>query len=195
MLKIIARELKSHAPFTFFGALTGIMAMLIIVLGKVPSEISCRIFYVLHPVHVVLSALATTAMYRLHKGKILPAIIIGYTGSVGIATLSDIVSPYMGGILLGAKMELHFGFIEKWWLVNPLALLGVAIAILKPATKFSHSGHVLLSTWASLFYLAAFGEANWISFLLPVSLILFVAVWIPCCVSDIVFPLFFAKEK
>ena len=195
MFKIITRELRSHAPFTFFGAFTGIIVMLIVVLSKVPSEISCRIFYVLHPVHVVLSAIVTTAMYRLHGGKILPAVIIGFLGSIGIATLSDIISPYLGGILLGAKMELHFGFIEKWWLVNPLAFLGIAIAILKPATKFPHFGHVLLSTWASLFYLTAFGEAHWIALFLPVCLILFVSVWIPCCVSDIVFPLLFVKKK
>jgi len=134
-------------------------------------------------------------MYRLHKGKILPAVISGYLGSIGIATLSDIIFPYLGGILLGAKIDLHFGFIEKWWLVNPLALLGITLGIWQPATKIPHSGHVLLSTWASLFYLTAFGIANWMALLPSVFLILFLAVWAPCCVSDIVFPLLFIKEK
>ncbi|MDY6864155.1 MAG: hypothetical protein SV062_14350 [Thermodesulfobacteriota bacterium] len=195
MFKVIIKELKNHAPFTLFGAFTGIIVMLIIVIGKIPPEISCKIFYILHPAHVVLSALVTTAMYRLHKGKIIHAIIIGYLGSIGIATLSDIIFPYLGGLLLQIEMELHFGFIEKWWLVNPLAFLGIALGILKPATKIPHSGHVLLSTWASLFYLTAFGIANWIKILPSVFLILFFAVWTPCCVSDIVFPLLFVKEK
>ncbi len=31
---------------------------------------------------------------------------------------------------------IHLGFIEKWWLVNPLALLGIAVARLRPKTKF-----------------------------------------------------------
>jgi hypothetical protein len=90
----------------------------------------------------------------------------------------------------------HIGFIEKWWLVNPLAILGIAIAYFWPTTKFPHAGHVLLSTWASLFHIImATGETlSWLSYII-VFLFLFLAVWIPCCVSDIVFPLLFVKNK
>jgi hypothetical protein len=71
MITQIAKELKRHAPFTIFGATTGIAIMVIIVLGSVPAEISYDIFYVLHPLHVVLSALVTTAIYKLHtRGKL-----------------------------------------------------------------------------------------------------------------------------
>ena len=49
--------------------------------------------------------------------------------------------------------KLHIGFIEEWWLVNPAALIRVAMAYFKPETKFPHVGHVLLSTWASLFHI------------------------------------------
>jgi hypothetical protein len=121
-------------------------------------------------------------------------ILIGYVGSIGIATLSDVVIPYLGGALLTLKMEFHLGFIEKWWLVNPMALIGIAIGYWKPTTKFPHAGHVLLSTWASLFYFTAFGMANWIPLLPFIFLILFLAVWIPCCTSDIVFPLLFTRD-
>ncbi|KKM21224.1 hypothetical protein LCGC14_1637590 [marine sediment metagenome] len=196
MIKQIANELKRHAPFTSFGAITGIILMAIIVLGNVPSEISRTLFYILHPFHVVLSALVTTAMYKQHsKGKIWAVILIGYVGSIGIATLSDAIIPYLGGALLNLEMEFHLGFIEKWWLVNPMALLGIAIGYWKPTTKFPHAGHVLLSTWASLFYFTAFGTANWIPLLPFIFLFLFLAVWVPCCVSDIIFPLLFTKEN
>ncbi len=195
MVRRIANELKSHAPFTSFGAITGIIIMAIMVLGNVPSGISHTLFYILHPVHVVLSAIVTTAMYKRHsKGKVWAVILIGYVGSIGIATLSDVVIPYLGGVLLTLKMEFHLGFIEKWWLVNPMALIGIAIGYWKPTTKFPHAGHVLLSTWASLFYFTAFGTANWISLLPFIFLILFLAVWIPCCTSDIVFPLLFTRD-
>jgi len=196
MIKQIANELKRHAPFTSFGAITGIILMAIIVLGNVPSEISRTLFYILHPFHVVLSALVTTAMYKQHsKGKIWAVILIGYVGSIGIATLSDAVIPYLGGVLLNLEIEFHLGFIEKWWLVNPMALVGIAIGYWKPTTKFPHAGHVLLSTWASLFYFTAFGTANWIPLLPFIFLFLFLAVWVPCCVSDIIFPLLFTKEN
>jgi len=195
MVRRIANELKSHAPFTSFGAITGIIIMAIMVWGNVPSRISYTLFYILHPVHVVLSAIVTTAMYKRHsKGKVWAVILIGYVGSIGIATLSDVVIPYLGGVLLTLKMEFHLGFIEKWWLVNPMALVGIAIGYWKPTTKFPHAGHVLLSTWASLFYFTAFGMANWIPLLPFIFLILFLAVWIPCCTSDIVFPLLFTRE-
>ncbi len=192
MLKQIANELKKHAPFTFLGAITGIIIMAVIAFANVPPEISHTLFYILHPVHVVLSALVTTAMYKRHsKGKLWAAILIGYAGSIGIATLSDVVIPYLGGSLLGIKIGFHLGFIEKWWLVNPLALAGITIGYWKPTTKFPHMGHVLLSTWASLFYFTAFGTANWIPLLPFLLLFLFLAVWIPCCTSDIIFPLLF----
>ena len=196
MLRQIATELKHHAPFTAFGAITGIIIMVIIVLGNVPSSVSHTIFYILHPVHVVLSALVTTAMYkRYSSGKAWAAVLIGYFGSIGIATISDAVIPYLGGTLLNVKIEFHAPFIEKWWLVNPMALVGITIGYLRPTTKLPHSGHVLLSTWASLFYLTAFGIAEWIPLLPFVFLFLFLAVFVPCCVSDIVFPLLFIRER
>ncbi len=195
MLRRIVSELAKHAPFTASGAVTGIIIMAIIVFGNVPSNISYNIFYTLHPLHVVLSALVTTAMYKKYSnGKIWVAILIGYFGSIGIATLSDAIIPYLGGALLNIKIGFHLPFIEKWWLVNPMALIGIIIGYVRPATKVPHLGHVLLSIWASLFYFTAFGVAHWIPLLPFIFLFLFLAVWIPCCLSDIVFPLLFIRR-
>lgn len=189
MLKRIITELKEHAPFTALGALTGIIIMAIIVLAEVPSGISHTVFYTLHPIHIVLSALVTTAMYvRYRQSKIWVAVLVGWTGSIGIATISDAIIPYLSGGLLNVPMEFHVPFVEKWW-INLLALAGIAIGYWRQTTRIPHSGHVLLSTWASLFYFAAFGTANWIPLLPFIFLFLFLAVWVPCCTSDIVYPL------
>lgn len=205
--KEISKQLKIHVPFTLFGAFTGIIIM--ILFWKMPSELSYNIFYILHPIHVVLSALVTASMYKLHEcerisGKCISGkcnfwilLIIGYVGSIGIATISDSLIPYLGEVLLRMPNRgIHIGFIEKWWLVNPLAILGVAIAYFKPATKFPHAGHVLLSTWASLFHMImATGQSlHWLAYIV-IFLFLFFAVWLPCCISDIVFPLLFVKNK
>lgn len=206
MLKRIASELKSHAPFTALGAVTGVAIMTIIVVGNVPTLISQATFYILHPIHVLLSALATTAMYKKHSnGRIWAAILIGYAGSIGIATISDAIIPYLGGTLLHVEMEFHAPFIETekipfigieaWKLVNFLALVGIALGYWKQVTKLPHFGHALLSTWASLFYYTAFGIARWIPLLPFIFLFLFIAVWIPVCLSDIVFPLLFTKGQ
>jgi hypothetical protein len=199
----ISKELKIHAPFTIFGAATGIIIMAFF--QRLPHNLSYDIFYILHPMHVVLSALVTASMFELHEcerlsGRCLSGkcnfwilLIIGYVGSIGIATISDSLIPYLAETLLNMpNRSIHIGFIEKWWLVNPLALLGVTIAYFKPRTKFPHAGHVLLSTWASLFHIImATGESlQWFMYI-TVFLFLFLAVWIPCCVSDIVFPLLF----
>jgi len=197
MFKIIGKELKAHAPFTAVGTLTGIIIMGVIVYVQVPRSLSTALFWGFHPFHVVLSALVTAGMYRLHgEGVLWRTILIGYFGSIGIATLSDSIIPYLGECLLGLPDRgLHLGFIEKWWLVNPMAAAGIVIACFWPKTKFPHAGHVLLSTWASLFHMTMALGCNYD--LLTVSLIgvfLFLAVWIPCCTSDIVFPLLFSKE-
>jgi hypothetical protein len=207
MFKQISRELKNHVPFTVFGAITGIIIM--VFFQKLPSNISYNVFYVFHPIHVVLSALVTASMYDLYtrervSGKCLRTkcnfwilLIIGYIGSIGIATLSDSIIPYLGEVLLRMpKRAIHIGFIEKWWLVNPLAIVGVVIAAFRPTTKFPHAGHVLLSTWASLFHIImALGETlSWFLYI-GIFIFLFLAVWIPCCVSDIVFPLLFVKSE
>jgi len=179
------------------GALTGIIVMLIFY--KIPFRASHTIFYILHPLHVLFSALVTASMFKLHskKGKLWVIILIGYFGSIGIATLSDCIIPYIGERLLNLpNTGIHLGFIEKWWLVNPLAFAGIAIALLKPTTKIPHSGHVLLSIWATLFHIImALGGVLTILKSLIIFIFLFIAVWIPCCLSDIIFPLLFVKEE
>jgi hypothetical protein len=197
MFKTITKELKNHIPFTIFGAITGILLMFFFY--KVSFEVSRNIFYVLHPLHVVLSAIVTTSIYSFYskKPKLWLLILIGYVGAIGIATISDSIIPYLGEFLLDLPNKgIHLGFIEKWWLINPLAFLGIAIGYFKPKTKIPHAGHVLISTWASLFHvIMALGGV--ISFVLTITifLFLFLAVWIPCCLSDIVFPLLFVKGK
>ena len=192
---LVFRELRRHAPFTAVGALTGIALMLAIVLSRLPTAASHWIFYVLHPLHILFSALATTSIYRRHKPGIASAVVIGYVGAIGLGTLSDVIFPYLGGRLIGAEMHFHVGFVEEWWLVNPLAFAGVALGLWRPTTEVPHFSHRFLSTWASLFYLTAHGTANWIRLAPSIFAILFVAVWLPCCLSDIVFPLLFVRAK
>jgi len=197
MKKKIFNELKKHYPFTLFGAITGIIIM--ILCYKIPSETSYEIFYILHPIHVILSALVTASMYKIYAKKVNPfvLILIGYMGSVGIATLSDSIIPYIAEIMLDLPNKgIHIGFIEKWWLINPLAFLGIAIAYFNPTTKFPHAGHVLLSIWASLFHIMiALGTTLNISQAILIFIFLVIAVLIPCCMSDIIFPLLFVKRK
>ncbi|MFH2138648.1 MAG: hypothetical protein ABII88_09085 [Candidatus Omnitrophota bacterium] len=202
MLREIKKELVHHFPFTAIGALTGIILM--IVFKDMPEKTAHSLFSVFHPGHVFLSALVTSAMYRNYKCRvdkkecnIFALLLIGYVGSVGIATLSDSLIPYFGEAILNMPhRHMHIGFLESWWVVNPIAVIGIIIAYYKPYTKFPHFGHVLLSTWASVFHImAAKGEGMSLLIYAGAFLFLLLAVWLPCCISDIVFPLLFVGKK
>lgn len=219
-LKFIGLELRAHSPFTLFGAVLGILFMLLF--KDISKENALRLFAVFHPLHVVLSAMVTAALFKLHRkaANFLLILIIGYFGSIGVATLSDSVLPYLGQSILGAalpthaalhtldepdhahdpdcehahKPHLHLGFIEEWYLVNPAALLGVVIAFFLPRTKVPHAGHILISTWASAsFMLMNSPEQMDVVFIIGMFVALFIAVWVPCCLSDIVFPTLFVR--
>jgi len=199
----ITQELKHHIPFTIFGALTGIVLM--VIFRDMPYRKAYELFYVFHPLHVLLSALVTASLFQLHtcpkgKGKRcnLPLLIaIGFVGSIGIATLSDSLIPYLGEVILGMPYSHHhIGFLENWWLIAGVAVVGIIIAYFNPTTKFPHAGHVLISTWASLFHvLMAKGAGMGFGAYIGIFVFIFVAVWLPCCVSDIIFPMLFIKDK
>lgn len=265
-LRAIAAELKTHAPFTLFGAATGVICMLLF--RNAGQELNHRLFLVFHPAHVVLSAIVTASLFKLYEKKagILKIVVIGYIGAIGVATLSDCVLPFFGEDLLGVaipvhshghegehgdehdhegehleeavhdhseapgehehaeavepegtdeahdhdhaaaessdqgtlgsvRRRLHLGFIEDWYLVNPAAILGILIAYFWPKTHFPHAGHVLISTWASSFHVLMNTHKELSGgLLLGAFVVLFIAVWLPCCISDIVFPMLFVKS-
>ena len=113
----------------------------------------------------------------------------------------------IGEVLLGMHLHVHthehasfaeqahIGFIEAWQIVIPAAIAGILIAYFRPKTKFPHAGHVLLSTWASSFHMLMAMDGQFTILRFTGSfLFLFLAVWLPCCVSDIAFPLLFVKN-
>jgi hypothetical protein len=199
-----------------FGALTGIMLMLLF--RNISHQASYRLFYIFHPAHVVLSAMVTASLFRLHektKGFLI-VLIVGYVGSIGTATLSDSILPFFVEDILGVAVpteaavhshgheagseqkherELHIGFIEEWYIVNPAALLGILIAYFLPKSKMPHAFHILISTWASAAHIMMNTNQPMTAVLVTgIFIVLFIAVWLPCCFSDIVFPMLLVKS-
>lgn len=232
----VLSELRTHAPFTLFGAVTGIAVMFLF--ARAPEQVSHRLFQVFHPLHVVLSAIVTASLFKIYESKrgFIVVLLIGYFGSIGVATLSDSVLPFFGESILGVVLPTHaavhanagedahdadsdpetaeghaadhdhaeepyflsrlyLGFIEDWYVVNPAAILGVLIAWFWPHTKFPHAAHILISTWASAFHVLMNMQGQLsVTVLLGMLIVLFIAVWLPCCMSDIVFPMLFVRS-
>jgi|Deesub1362B_J571_1020462.scaffolds.fasta_scaffold00095_74 hypothetical protein len=196
MIRHILLELKYHSPFTFIGTVIGIStAMVFSFLLPTSLSLSEAIFHVFHPLHILLSATATASVFWRHKKQVSEAFLIGMFGSLGICSISDIIFPYLG-LLSIEEVEFHVCILTHPQIVFPAAFIGVVFGILfteltRKSSLFSHSSHVLVSALASTFYMVGYGELPLIQ-ILPIGFaIIFVSVLIPCCTSDIAFPMLF----
>ncbi len=178
------------------GAAIGAAGMLALVYAGVTAEVSELLFAFAHPGHVLLSAVASAGMYqRYAKGSWPTTMLVGVAVALGVGTLSDSLIPLAAEAIFAAGDEHvhahgHFGIIDLWWLVVPLAIVGAMIGRAKPSTELPHAGHVLLSAAASMFHMSmamSAGVSPWT--MAGMSVFLFVAVWVPCCTSDIILPL------
>lgn len=194
----IFKELLHHLPYSAVGVAAALGLLLAI--EKMDWRLAPLLsFHITHPLHIFLSAVVTTAMFWKYEPKFWKAGLIGFLGVIPICTASDIFMPYLGGLLLQTPVQFHLCAVEEPWLVYPACLAGIAAGIfllkwVERLTEFCHLSHVLVSSLASLLYLLSFDRALWESAAFLVFVITVLAVWIPCCLSDIVFPLAFVKN-
>src|SRR5690554_3863874 len=198
----VREELGAHLPYTIFSSafgliVMGILSFIAFFFDEIRfPEASAGLFHIFHPVHILLSATATTAMFWRHEKKLFKAMLVGFFGSVVICGISDAFIPFLSGRLLGVAMELHICLFEHPGIVLPFAAAGVFVGITAPAviretTAFSHAMHVFISSMASILYLVSYGLTNWMEHFGMVFFFNILAVLLPCCISDIVFPLLF----
>jgi len=199
--KYILIQLIHHIPFSTFGVMLALLGVGVLTFiadlaaaQHILPHAAEDLYHVFHPSHVLLSAVASTAMFRKHDGNLVKAICVGFFGSIILCTLSDSIFPFIGGKLLGAQMHFHIDIIEHPGLILPFAIVGTIAGLAAPksfdkATEYSHSMHVFVSSVASIIYLVAFGLEYWTHAVGGVFLVTIFAVMIPCCLSDIVFPL------
>ncbi len=205
-LRHVLVELKEHIPFTVISSivalvLVGIMTAIAFAL-KEDTIIrgSQRLFHIFHPVHILFSATATSAMFWRHEKRVVKAVIIGLLGSILICGISDVIIPFCSGYVLGKDFKFHMCIVEHPLIIMPFVTVGIVIGLIamekvQKTTFFSHSGHVFVSSMASMLYLISFGLVDWFNYVGSVFIIIILAVIIPCCTSDIIFPLLFTKEE
>ncbi len=198
LVKHLFVELAHHSPFTAVGAITGLtVALVFSFLTPQNPKLGEDIFHFLHPFHLFLSSTATTAFFWRHKKNYMEAFIVGFVGSVGICSISDVLIPYFGILPLAGEIKFHLCILVHPHIVIPPAILGLIVGILftkktQKSSLFSHGLHVFVSALASSFYMVAFSSLTGLLEVLPlVFLVLFIAVLAPCCTSDIIFPIIF----
>jgi hypothetical protein len=199
----VAQELGHHLPYTIVGsllAMAGVWWFGAQQLGQGRAEAlvaqANTSFHLAHPLHVCLSAIATTSLFWRFERHLLRALAVGVIGTILPCGLSDYLMPYLGGLLLGQPMTLHMCLVDHPQLFFPFLGLGLiggfwAEERLAASRVFSHGAHIFISSVASLLYLISFGFTAWMSdvrFVFPVLVIIVLAVWVPCCISDIVVP-------
>lgn len=193
-IKTITKELKHHLPFTALAVFLSILIVLFIQYF-LKKQIDQEIFHVFHFSHIIVSAMVTSALYFKYKPSFIKSFFIGLFGAIIIGSLSDVVFPYLGSIVLNLDTHFHLPLVEESFNVLFFAGTGSLIGIIIKQTKMPHFIHVFLSVFASLFYLLAFSPAFQLVYFIGAFLIVFLAVVIPCCVSDIIFPLIFINKN
>ena len=158
------------------------------------------LFHLFHPLHMLFSAAATTAMFWRYDRRFIRTVVVGLIGAIGVCGISDILIPHVALIILGKQIPFHICVIEHPGLVLPFAAIGIAVGLVAAigvtnSTFFSHALHVFVSTMASIFYMVnAYERLEWITQLGWIFVFVIIAVVGPCCVSDIVFPVAMSKS-
>ena len=208
---IFAVELSNHIRFTILAVL--IAAVLIVIakeyIFKLSAEgqaISENMFDGFFISHLFFAALTPAALFSIYRRSIWIGITAAIATSAITCTLSDIIFPYLGGLLLNYDMTFHACIIEEpitsWIFIITGAFIGYFLSrSVRKLSRYTHGAHILISSLAAGLYLIAFG-VNILSLkaLLFVPILIF-SVLIPCVTNDVGVPSFIvsvsskSKEK
>lgn len=165
---------------------------------------SSTFFHVFHYPHISFAAATSLlTIYRFTKNLLL-AVGVSAIFPVFLCTLSDIVLPYVGAILLGIDMDLHICLFCNTLVVFSFLSVGLIFGSflcwiescekrLFSISLITHFGHEFVSAIASLAYLVGFGFYAWQQYLITIFFLLLIAVVLPCMMSDFFVPIFITK--
>lgn len=201
-------ELVCHIPYAGFSLALGftILSLLNFVAGPAASHEGYHVlFHSFHYLHIILAVVGTTVTFFRYSRAVITGVVIALIVPTIFCVLSDVILPTLAGKLLGVHMHMHICFMNLHDSLNMLAfafiglLCGLALLKHKESLKTfsicSHFLHILVSSMASLFYMVGHGFETWYHSMGILFLFLFVAVVVPCTLSDVVVPLYFARNS
>lgn len=205
----IKEELSCHFPYAVFSvafALSILSFISFLSMCNLDYQATCKgahlLFHSFHFMHIVFAATGTLITFFRFSKSVFKGIIVGGLTASFFCALSDSVLPYIGGRMLGVPMHFHLCFVSDLDKVLPFLFVGLFNGYIMSkhhASKqafystFSHFIHILISSFASMFYLVAHGFVHWSANIGYVFMFLIIAVVVPCTFSDVVVPMYFAK--
>ena len=208
-------ELMHHLPYAIFSVAVGMIILSLLdytsgitSLGQVARRDACSgyhmLFHSFHFLHILFAATGTIITFSRFSRSFGKALIVGIVSPMIFCILSDVLLPYLAGRMLGIDMELHICFHRELTNVVPFLAVGVLnglvlrkhhSAMLPVFSLGSHVAHILISSLAGLFYMVSHGFSNWYPQMGIVFLFLVVAVVVPCTLSDVLVPMYWAGVK
>lgn len=210
----IKEELMHHFPYAIFSiAIAMIILSLLDYSARgldVTSEALCSgyhmLFHSFHFVHILFAATGIVISYNRYvkDGSLLKTLLVCTITPAFFCILSDIIFPYIAGIIMGVNMELHICFYSELGNILPFLFVGVLngfvlashhSSMLRMFSLGSHFTHIFISSLASLFYMVSHGFSQWYPYMGYLFLLLVIAIVIPCTFSDIIVPMYFAGKR
>jgi hypothetical protein len=192
---IFIDELSTHWRFTLGAVIvSGILIIALRETGIVKPYPGVEgLFETFFISHLFFASLTPASLLSKYRRALWLGILVAILTSSITCTLSDIVFPYLGGLILGYDMHFHVCIIEEplisWIFIVSGAILGYTLSrSVRRLSRFTHGLHIFLSSTAAGLYLVTYG-VGFISikalFFIP---ILLVSVLIPCVMNDIGVP-------
>jgi len=204
-------EFVCHVPYTVISLVIGfVFAGVLHVLQTAFAGVTTAtqqaadgyntLFHVFHFLHIIFAVTGTTVTFFRYSRRVALGVIVSIAVPAIFCMLSDSVLPMAAGVMLGVDMQLHICWMHLHDAINMgiflLTGLAVGAALLQHAASLrvfsygSHFFHIFCSALASLFYIVSHGYTNWPHDMGLVFISLFVAVIVPCTLSDVVVPLY-----
>ncbi|MBT3456264.1 hypothetical protein HN446_04320 [bacterium] len=200
----IVEELICHMPYSILSVAFAliVVSLLYFVSGSNESSLSLHstyymLFHNFHFLHIIFAITSSIAMFSKYSNNIIWGTVVSVVSASFFCIASDVFFPYIGGTLLGASMKTHVCFLSDFTNISIFIIIGVVNGVAqswfkKPNVIIMHGLHIIISSFASTFYLVANGFNLNSSHLGLVFLMLLIAVVLPCTLSDILVPMFVA---
>lgn len=207
----LREELMCHFPYAAFSVACGFVILsLLHFIGLTFTDTRLMnqgyhiLFHSFHFLHMVFAVTGTLVTFSRFSQNVVRGIIVSLVSASVFCTISDVALPYLAGELLGVEMHIHICFFGELWNVIPFLLVGLLNGLFlrrhyESSLGFfslgSHFVHILISSLASLFYTVSYGFENWYNVMGLLFFFLIIAVVIPCTLSDVVVPMYFARFR